>query len=131
MAVEDAQPWRVRAVIAATVILLWLAGVTIWAFAPMSDEVPTGLVDDAPTTQTVKCHAPISRDGEVRGTLPDLDEPRSYQREPCAEIVREAWNLFVLDLVVGAVALLLCARLAASTNPFQRRGAGAVPEAAA
>jgi hypothetical protein len=69
------------------VVALWIAGLVVWSFVPLTDSVPTGLVDEKATFREFECSAPI--DGDARPasfTLPELAPPRSYTRPPCDQV---------------------------------------------
>ena len=90
------------------VVLLWAVGLGAWAFTPLNDSVPTGVVDDKATFEKLECSAPI--DGNARPdsfSLPELEPPRQYARPPCEQTHSVNRNMFVFNAVlivlVGAV----------------------------
>jgi hypothetical protein len=101
--------------IASVVLLVWFVAVLWWAFQPLVDHVPTGVVDNVSTSQAVTCVSPLSGDAGAVAPLPDLAEGRSYQRTPCVATHQEAHLIFWVDAAVTVVLLALLAwRLAMS-----------------
>jgi multisubunit Na+/H+ antiporter MnhB subunit len=88
------------------VVALWIAGLVVWSFVPLSDNVPTGLVDEKATFREFECSAPI--DGEARPVsfiLPELAPPRSYTRPPCDQVHTVNRRMLVANAVLVALAI--------------------------
>jgi hypothetical protein len=111
------------------VVLAWAVGLAWWSFTPLTDSVPTGLVDDKATFAKFECSAPI--DGSSRPpsfTLPELEAPRLYTRPPCEQTHSVNRRMLVVNVVLLVVA---CGAL--SYVEIRRRRSGepsAVPVAA-
>ena len=89
--------------IALLVLLVWFVAVLWWAFQPLVDHVPTGIVDNVQTTQAVSCGSPLSGDAGTESPLPELPPERSYQRTPCVSAHQQAELLFWIDAGVTVV----------------------------
>jgi hypothetical protein len=87
------------------ILLLWVSGLVWWSFTPLTDDVPTGLVNKQATFEKFECSAPI--DGSARPpafTLPELEAPRQYTRPPCEQTHRVNRRMMVANAVLIAVA---------------------------
>lgn len=110
-------------------MLVWAVGLAWWSFTPLTDSVPTGLVDDKATFAKFECSAPI--DGSARPpsfTLPELEAPRLYTRPPCEQTHSVNRRMLVVNVV-----LVVAACGALSYVEIRRRRSGepsAVPVAA-
>jgi hypothetical protein len=107
---------RRRWIISTVVLVVWTVAVLVWAFQPLADHVPTGVVISSQkiTTQLVTCAPPIDfGSNPVQGEVPTLSsdpvpdhnpDVLAYQRTPCAKTHSDAEALLILDLV-GAIAI--------------------------
>jgi hypothetical protein len=91
--------------IALLVLLVWLVAVVWWAFRPLVDHVPTGIIDNVHTSQAVSCGSPLSGDAGTESPLPELPSERSYERTPCVSAHQQAQLLFWLDMGITVILL--------------------------
>ncbi len=91
-------------------LLVWILLVTWWALSPTSDSVPTGLVKNVETAQTVDCDSPLSGNARASGSLPVLPRGRSYQRTPCALPHKNDRIIFAIDIAFVLAALVILVR---------------------
>jgi hypothetical protein len=116
---------RRPSLIACVIAVVWFAAiVTFWASRPIHDEVPTGVVNGAYTSQPIECASPWSRSSgrpdvlPTLGTVPTNTGPvqLAYQRQPCDEPHSEARLLLWIDagllglVLIGAVAIPMLVR---------------------
>jgi hypothetical protein len=88
------------------IVALWIAGLAVSSFVPLTDSVPTGLVDEKATFREFECSAPI--DGDPRPasfTLPELAPPRSYTRPPCDQVHTVHRRMLVANVALVALAI--------------------------
>lgn len=94
------------------VVALWIAGLVVWSVVPLTDSVPTGLVDKKATFQEFECSAPIDGDSRPASfTMPELAPPRSYTRQPCDEVHAVNRRMLVANALLIAVAIAALAWL--------------------
>ena len=94
-------------------LAVWLAGNLLWANMPLSDNAPTGVINEVQTSQEVKCDSVLSGSSKPKGPLPSLPDGRVFERPPCLLPHQHNLHLLELNLVLavgGAIALLLLRR---------------------
>jgi hypothetical protein len=105
---------RRNGALAVCAAVLWMAVVFFgWANRTMDDAVPTGVIDDVFTTESVRCSG-LFGSGQPTGPLLELEPPREYTRPPCELPHRHGRLVFginvmfaVLVAVGGVVAIRL------------------------
>jgi hypothetical protein len=122
--------WRMLVVV---MLVAWMAAVAVWAFRPWPDSVPLVVppeVDlqsgDARSVDFV-CGAPLGND-TVAPSAEAAAPPHPLARRPCVDR-GERRVVAVVDLVVGAVAVLVVVRLARAggaptSDPVAQAGRG-------
>ena len=90
-------------------LLLLLAGLIWWAETPLTDNAPTGVINNVTTSQEVQCDSVLSRNASPTKAPPPLAEGRAFQRSPCRLVHELNLHLFELDvaLLVGAAIALV------------------------
>jgi len=92
-------------VIGVIVLVGWYVVVLTWAFHPLIDHVPTGVIDNKQTVQPVTCASPVSSASGAPSPLPTLLPGRAYETTPCIQAHRDARLAFLIDSVFTAIAL--------------------------
>ena len=93
--------------VAIVLLVVWFAAVLMWALQPVDDSVPTGIVNNQQTSQTVHCDSPVSGNDGPRGPIPSPPEGRAYERTPCTQVHAQYRTLFWIDSALAFVALAL------------------------
>src|SRR3954469_20519268 len=101
--------WRATVIV---LLAVWFGAVLFWGLRPTSDAVPTGIVNNQPTTQAVQCPAPLSGNSGPTEPLPPLPAGRAYERPACDSQHTQYRILFWTNtaLVVVGIALLVGVR---------------------
>jgi len=96
-------------IVTIAVLVVWFVAVVFWGLQPVDDSVPTGIVNNQQTAQTVHCDAPLSGNDGPTGPLPPLPAGRAYERTACTDMHTQYRTLFWSDtaLVFALLALLL------------------------
>lgn len=94
--VQPAWPKRVLAG-----LLIWIVLCLALSARPIVDHVPTGRVDDKPTSEAVSCHSALSGSNAAAEPLPEIEPPRAYERRPCQSIHSQARLLLWINLIVA------------------------------
>jgi hypothetical protein len=105
------------------VLLVWVAALSVWALRPLTDHVPTGVVDGEHTSVAVECARPIENHAGPDEAIPAVQPPRAYERDACTQQHREnRWMLLVnIVLIAGlAIGLITVARSETSELPAAR-----------
>ncbi len=105
------------------VLLMWVAALSVWALRPLTDHVPTGVVDGQRTSVAIECARPFENHAGPDDTIPTVQPPRAYERDACTEQHREnRWMLLVnIVLIAGiAVGLLATTRSHTTEQPAAR-----------
>jgi hypothetical protein len=108
------------------ILLVWLVAVTWWAVRPVSETVPTGMVKNVQTYQTVQCNSPLSG-GSATESLPTLGSGRAYEYTPCQKTVTHDRVVYAGDVALVIAVLIV---LAATRHRPRRSGAVEVTTAA-
>jgi hypothetical protein len=98
--------WRIWAL---GVLLVWFVAVTWWVVRPVSDTVPTGIVNNVQTAQTVQCDSPLSGNQSATGPLLQLQSGRAYERTPCEQTIKGDRVMFAVDIAVALAILIVLA----------------------
>jgi hypothetical protein len=103
------------------VLLLLIAGLLWWANTPLTDNAPTGVINNAQTSQEVQCDSVLSGNAAPTKALPPLPEGRAFERPPCRLVHDHNLHLFELDLalLVAAAFALLALRRRDARQPGQ------------
>ena len=104
--------------IVAWVLLVWTVLLGLWAMQPLTDQVPTGKIDGVATLVPVECARPIDADAGP-DSLPELEPPQRFGREPCVEQHSDnRWMLLVNVVLIAAIAIgLIAVRLQLRRSP--------------
>jgi hypothetical protein len=119
--------WRGWAFVA---LALWVVAVTVWALNPITATVHVGLnADGSEQTVTVECDSPLSGNSSPTSALPVLQPGQSFAHDdPCSSPVTSGRTIYIIDILVGAAALVL---LVASRGRLDQRPEPSVSAAAA
>jgi hypothetical protein len=94
-------------------LLVWICFVAWWSTRPVTDTVPTGVVNGVETSQSVQCDSPLSGHTTSPDPIPELPDPpgpwvRAYERTPCELPIHNNRMILWVDIgfvVVGGVVL--------------------------
>lgn len=122
--VQHAWPKRLLAVLS-----IWIVLCLVLAARPLVDHVPTGFVDNKPTSEPVGCHSTLSGSDAATEPLPEIEPPRAYERQACESIHSQARLLLWIDLLVALAGAAFLSRKIARDRP-RRTGATRTPATA-
>ena len=103
--VQPAWPKRVLAG-----LLIWIVLCLAMSVRPLVDHVPTGLVDDKPTSEPVSCHSALSASNAAAEPLPEIEPPRAYQRQACQSLHSQTHLLLWINLIVAVAGAAFVSR---------------------
>lgn len=102
-AADSTSKRRRNGVLAVCAAVLWIAVIFFgWANRSMTDSVPTGVIDDVFTNETVRCSGLFGSD-EPTAQLVVLEPPREFTRPPCELPHRQGRLVFGINIAFAVL----------------------------
>jgi hypothetical protein len=86
------------------VLVVWSVFLAWWAFQPLVDHIPTGIVNNEHTTQAVVCGSPAGHPVGTSASLPPLGPHQTYERDACVLTEKDNRRLLIFDIVCTVIA---------------------------